>query len=368
MMTENRMQIDFLDGLIAGKGIGHRADALRRITDLFVSISGNISDDQVALFDTVMVKLVEEIDVSARATFSSRIASMSDTPPEVVRMLALDDDIEVAEPVLTNSGRLDEATLVEGARTKSQDHLLAISRRTSLPEVVTDVLVDRGNREVVMSTASNRGARFSEFGYSTLVRKSETDGDLAAQVWARPDIPRQHLLKLFADASEAVQSRFGDVDSNKAALLRNMVSKASEQIQAKSREHSSAYAAAEALVKSLHASGELSEVQLAEFARTGQFEETAVALSIMCSLPIAAVERVFAQGQWGHILVLAKAIGLAWGTTKTILKLKLQATPSPNDEIETLCQKFTELTPDTAVKVMQFYQLRERAAAPKSGS
>ena len=204
------------------------------------------------------------------------------------------------------------------------------------------MLVDRGNREVVMSTASNRGARFLEFGYSTLVRKSETDGDLAAQVWARPDIPRQHLLKLFADASEAVQSRFGDVDRNKAALLRNMVSKASEQIQAKSREHSSAYAAAEALVKSLHASGELSEAQLAEFARTGQFEETAVALSIMCSLPIAAVERVFAQGQWGHILVLAKAIGLAWGTTKTILKLKLQATPSPNDEIETLCQKWCE--------------------------
>jgi uncharacterized protein (DUF2336 family) len=215
MMTEQRIQLDFLDGLIAGKGIGHRADALRRITDLFVSISGNISDDQVGLFDSVMVKLVEEIDVSARATFSSRIASMSDTPPDVVRMLALDDDIEVAEPVLTNSGRLDEATLVEGARTKSQDHLLAISRRTSLPEVVTDVLVDRGNREVVMSTASNRGARFSEFGYSTLVRKSETDGDLAAQVWARPDIPRQHLLELFADASEAVQSRFGDVDRNK---------------------------------------------------------------------------------------------------------------------------------------------------------
>ena len=159
-MTEQRIQLDFLDGLIAGKGIGHRADALRRITNLFVSISGNISDDQVALFDTVMVKLVEEIDVSARATFSSRIASMSDTPPDVVRMLALDDDIEVAEPVLTNSGRLDEATLVEGAGGKSQDHLLAISRRTSLPEVVTDVLVDRGNREVVMSTASNRGARF----------------------------------------------------------------------------------------------------------------------------------------------------------------------------------------------------------------
>src|SRR5262252_4505943 len=97
------MLINDLDDLIAGKEIGHRADALRRITDLFVSNSGQISDDQVALFDDVMGKLVREIDASARAAFSSRVASIADTPPQVIRTLALDDDIEVAEPILTNS-------------------------------------------------------------------------------------------------------------------------------------------------------------------------------------------------------------------------------------------------------------------------
>ena len=142
------MLMSDLDDLIAGKEIGHRADALRRITDLFVSNSGQLSDDQVTLFDDVMGKLVREIDASARAAFSTRVASIPDTPPQVVRTLALDDDIEVAEPILVNSERLDDATLVEGARTKSQDHLLAISRRNTLSEAVTDVLVDRGNREV----------------------------------------------------------------------------------------------------------------------------------------------------------------------------------------------------------------------------
>src|SRR5882724_4857102 len=256
------MLINDLDDLIAGKEIGHRADALRRITDLFVSSSGQISDDQIALFDDVMGKLVREIDASARVAFSTRMASMPISPPQVIRTLALDDDIEVAEPILANSERLDEATLVEGARTKSQDHLLAISRRNSLSEAITDVLVDRGNREVAMSTAGNRGARFSDFGYSTLVQRAEADGDLAAQVWAIPEIPRQHLLKLFSDASAAVQSRLCDVDSNKAAVIRTMVSKASEQIQAKSREHSPAYAAAEASVRALHSSGQLSEARL----------------------------------------------------------------------------------------------------------
>lgn len=362
------MLINDLDDLIAGKEIGHRADALRRITDLFVSSSGQISDDQIALFDDVMGKLVREIDASARVTFSTRMASMPNTPQQVIRTLALDDDIEVAEPILANSERLDEATLVEGARTKSQDHLLAISRRNILSEAVTDVLVDRGNREVALSTAGNRGARFSEFGYSTLVQRAEADGDLAARVWAIPDIPRPHLLKLFSDASVAVQSRLRDVDSNKAALIRTMVSKAAEQIQAKSREHSPAYAAAEASVRALQASGQLSEARLAEFANAGRFEEAAIALSILCGLPIGSVERVFLQGQWGHILVLAKSIGASWGTVRAILKLKLHAAKNPSEELESLCQKFTQLTPDTAAKVMQFYKLRERAAASKAGS
>jgi hypothetical protein len=205
-------------------------------------------------------------------------------------------------------------------------------------------------------------------GYSTLVQRAEADGDLAAQVWAIPDIPRQHLLKLFSDASAAIQSRLCEVDSNKAALIRNMVSKASEQLQAKSREHSPAYAAAEAAVRLLHSSGQLSEAQLADFANAGRFEEAAVTLSILCGLPIGAIERVFLQGQWGHILVLGKSIGASWGTVRAVLKLKLHSAKNPGEELEVLCQKFTQLTPDTAAKVMQFYKLRERAAASKAGS
>ena len=55
----------------------------------------------------------------------------------------LDSAIEVAGPVLSHSERLDDPILVESAMTKSQDHLLAISRRKALAEPVTDVLVEK---------------------------------------------------------------------------------------------------------------------------------------------------------------------------------------------------------------------------------
>ena len=100
-----------------------RADVLRRVTDLFIDGSGRFTDDQIELFGDVMSRLVGTIGRAARAEFGSRLALVSDAPADVIRMLAFDDAIEVAAPVLAFSGRLEDAALAENARTKSQGHL-----------------------------------------------------------------------------------------------------------------------------------------------------------------------------------------------------------------------------------------------------
>jgi uncharacterized protein (DUF2336 family) len=172
MLKSQENLISELERVIAvDKDIAHRATMLRRVTDLFAAGSGKFSSGQIELFDDVMGRLAEQIEVSARAEFGRILADLADAPPALIRRLALDDAIAVAGPILSRSPRVDEDTLIEGAKTKSQDHLLAISRRAVLGEAVTDILVERGNAEVVRSTASNHGAAFSDFGYSTLVKR-----------------------------------------------------------------------------------------------------------------------------------------------------------------------------------------------------
>jgi uncharacterized protein (DUF2336 family) len=63
-----------------------------------------------------------------------------------MRTLAADDEAEVACPVLVQSEQLDDPTLVATARAKSQEHLLAISRRPSINPPVTDALVEQATR------------------------------------------------------------------------------------------------------------------------------------------------------------------------------------------------------------------------------
>jgi uncharacterized protein (DUF2336 family) len=356
--------IDQLEGVLASKDVSRRADILRKVTDLFVLGSGKFSEDQVELFDSVMGKLLENIERAARAQFGSRIAGLSDAPPNVVRVLASDAAIEVAGPVLQHCERLDQDALVENAKTQSQDHLLAISGRKVLVEAVTDVLVVRGNQLVVSSTARNGGAQFSSFGISTLVKKACDDGSLALCVWSRSDIPRQNLIKLFVDASEAVKNQLVDADPRRAELIKSVVAKASDEIQTKARVGSNDFAQALSYVRALHAAGGLGETQLLEFTGQGSFDKVVAALSLMCDLPIGLVERAFVRNQTEQILVLARAINISWVTTVSLLLLQAGVNGSSRQQLDQSFTSFSRLQPKTAQTALQFYRMREKASRP----
>ena len=128
-VTSSHTLIDELEDAIERKDLRHRAAVMRRVTDLFIMNGAGFAEEHIAMFDDVMSRLVVAIDSSARAEFGNLIAKHPNAPARTSRILALDDEIEVARSILLHSTKLDEVTLIETARTKSQDHLYAISQR-----------------------------------------------------------------------------------------------------------------------------------------------------------------------------------------------------------------------------------------------
>jgi uncharacterized protein (DUF2336 family) len=354
--------IDELESDVAHKPIGYRARALQRVADLFTQSSGQLSSEQIALFDDVMARLINQIDVGARAAFGRRLLDMTAVPPTVVRNLALDDSIEVAGPILRQFDGVSEETLVEGAMTKSQGHLLAISQRRHVPATVTEVLVERGNQEVAMSTTGNPGAKFSDLGYSTIVRRAGTDRDLAACVWRREEIPRFHLLTLFAAASQSVRQELQSISPQRASEVESMIGRARDELQTYSREHSQEYLAAFERVTSLQDSGRLTESAVLGFASAQQFYETAVALSLLGDAPIGFVERSMVNEKCDHLLVLAKSIGLSFDTVRAILSLRADRMGGSATDPEEAGASYQKLQPETARKAIQYCRLWERTA------
>lgn len=159
-----------------------RLETIKRVTDLFLSSAGSFNSEQIDLFDDVLERLIKTIeiraiaDVSARialAEMSSQLAPVAQAPPSVIRRLARNNEIAVAGPVLTESPRLSPEDLIEIAETKSEQHLLAISGRWWLKEIVTDALLARRYPAVSRRIVNNPGARVSAAGFAVVIAQAE---------------------------------------------------------------------------------------------------------------------------------------------------------------------------------------------------
>src|SRR3954469_13202205 len=354
--------LDELQTTLAHGTVARRVETLRRVTDLFLNGAVDYSDEQVALFDDVFHCLMRHIEASARTLLASRLAPVNSAPPMTIRTLAFDDLIEVAAPVLSQSQRLDDETLIETARSKSQAHLMAISTRKSLSGAVTDVLILRGDDEVVHSTVNNPGAHFTERGFGRLVARAEGDDNLATCIALRPSIPRHHYLKLIAKASAAVRARLEAADppfaSEVSAAVREATRRARSAPSAVTRET----AIAHALVKSLYEDGRLDESQVAAFADAGKFDETNAAIAALANVPVAVAETMMVESRAEGVLIRAKVSGFSWSTVKAIINMRDDLGGMDRTDLEACRQTYERLRTSTAQQVLRFHRMQQTAA------
>ncbi len=171
---------------------------LQRVTDLFLLGTGTYTEEQISIFDDVISRLIENMDSAALIELSKRLSAHGLVPANVAARLSSCDDIAVSGPALEKSEALTDATLVDIAGKKSQKHLAAIAGRSKLSELVTDVLVERGNSDVSHKISTNLGARISEIGFVKLINRAKKDKALATAIANRGDLPDELMpfLKL----------------------------------------------------------------------------------------------------------------------------------------------------------------------------
>ena len=357
-MSASASLIPELEDVIQYGSQEKRAVTVRRIANLFVDNAPNFNEDHIGLFDDVLCRLVVEIEAKARAEMANTLAPMPNAPLELMRHLAHDEDIAVAGPVLTQSKRLQEPELVELASTKGQAHLAAIAGRADIGEAVTDVLVRRGDTEVMRNVADNQSARLSDGGFSTLVKRAEGDGDLAERVGQRADIPPRLFRDLLVRATAVVQQRLLQAAKSET---RNEIQRVLEKVSKEFERTAPVrdYTAAQAAVMALHQAGDLNETTLIDFAKSKKFEETVAALSVLCSVPIETADRLMAGDKPDPILILCKAAGYGWTTARAIILSRPSLRGTSAASLDAAFANFEKLSPSTAQRVVRFWQVRQ---------
>jgi uncharacterized protein (DUF2336 family) len=350
-----------LDDAVSRGSAESRLRALWHTTDLL--IAGTYTEDQIWTFGEVIGRLASEIEVAVRTQLAKRLARFDNAPIKIIHKLAFDDSIDVAGPILRYSERLDVRTLVDNVRTKSQSHLLAISKRNSIAIPVTDELVARGNQKVVSSVAANKGARFSNFGFLHMIKRSESDSILAERLGLRKDIPRHLFQQLIAKASDDVKKKLARERPDIASQILSSVTDVTGALHSKFGPASKNYFTAKRVVARKHQYGNLTENSILEYARSRKVEETTVGLSLLCSLPVDVVERALIENNREMTLILAKALDFSWETTMSLLFLHAKDHRIAARDLDGMSEEFNRLTPQTCRSVLEFYRSRKNAAA-----
>jgi uncharacterized protein (DUF2336 family) len=200
-----------LDEIVKHGDPKRRADAARQIAELFLLRAANLRSAHVDLFDGILTGLVPHAEIAERAELAERLSLLDNAPRALVGQLAGEDEISVAGPLLRRSVVIDDGALIEIARAKGQGHLLAISERPTLSGDLTDVIVRRGDREVVRRAAGNAGARFSHAGYSNLIKRAGRDAVLTFAVGRRDDLSSTQLKQLLDGSIDIVRRRLFEV-------------------------------------------------------------------------------------------------------------------------------------------------------------
>ena len=331
-------------------------EMLRHVTTLFLEGAPYFKEDHIRLFDYVFACLVEEIETKAKADLSARLAPIPNAPLEILRRLAKDDDIVVAGPVLAQSPCLEEKDLVDIARSKGQAHLFALSSREQLNANIADILVQRGDREVVRKVAGNPGASLSETGYSNLVKRADDDGPLAETLAQRADIPKHVFRDLLMRATEVVQQRLlAAAKPETQAEIRRVLEKISGQMGA-SDQPKHDFSAAKATVRKAAAGAPPDEKKIAGFAAAGRYEETTVGLAAICKVPLEVVDRMMSADRPDPVLILCKAADFSWTTTRLILLVRPGTKGKSATALEEVSANYEKLSESTAQRVVHFWQ------------
>jgi uncharacterized protein (DUF2336 family) len=360
-MDVNQSLIGELEDAVQSGSKEKRVDTLRRITDLFVADADRLNDQQIEIFDDVLGHLIKRIEGKAVAELSRRIGPINNAPAELVRRLARDDNMAVAEPILAQSLGLSDKDLIEIAGTKTPAHLLAISGRAHVAPDVTDILLHRGDRAVFHRLAGNFGANFSDGGFATLVKRSEEDERLAEKVGVRLDVPFGLYRELLLRATEAVRSRLLAMASPET---RDQIQRVLETISEDTRheagfQNDHDYAEAQSRVLAMRSTGELNEAVVFGFAKTGRYADMVAALSLLCGAPLKLVESLVQSEQREALLVPCKAAMLEWPTVRVILTCRSIGRTMSDQDLDAARSDYYKLSQSNAQRVLRFWQVRQ---------
>ncbi len=340
-----------------------RADLLREITDVFMAAPDRYTSAEMQHFDVILSKVTESVEIALRAEIAEKLADVPNAPRNLVRQLA-HDEISVAEPILERSAALSEDDLIKVVRQRTQDHMKAISRRREVPESVSAELVERGDKDVLVTLASNQGARFTGDTITKLVEHSRVIADLQTPLTERYDLPPNLLTQMYFFVSSALKREIlkrsdlldpalidEAIEGNRVRILKQAIDDASEEL-------SDARKFVEAKIRT----NSLNENLLKDLIEHRRSTEFLLCFAHYVGVDPSTAQRILSDRSYESLAIACRAASLERSTFAKFI-FGLQNGIEDQQKSMRVLELYLKVPQEAAERVMRFWRVRSEAVA-----
>jgi uncharacterized protein (DUF2336 family) len=367
-MNGRTQKLEKLVDLAAEPASERRRELLHEITDLFLEQPTSYTDKENWYFGEIIGDVAFKLETQIRAELAERLSGEATAPPELIRKLA-NDEIAVARPVIERSPVLSQDDLVEIAERFGQGHLMAIARRPDISEVVSTVLVDRGNDEVVEGLLDNRTAAISHGSMVQIADRAEASDRLKSSLLRRPELPPEMVKDIISTLSQEIRGKIleeaSGIDRERLESVLGEIADAQEE---KARGQQNVISKPEAAVNDLVASNSLTPRKLIEFAEAGRIPEFVCALAKLAKLDIETAQKVAMDRTGEGLALICRACGLPSGMFVELINALEPQMPKPKHEVDQLLRFYDRITMPTAQRVFRFWRIRRQALGEASAA
>lgn len=338
-----------------------------RVLELYFLSEGKRTSADTEAFGVVLERLLFAASTEKRADIANRLAISRDAPVRLMRRLAF-DSITVARPVLQYSAQLSESDLVTLACKLEQDHLNAIAHRRRLTTPVTQVLVDRGNSDVLVTVTLNASASFTDAALQRLSERADEDPELEQALGLRPEFNASLLdrvksyltgqLLVPMDEERAVEAGPSVAEDEPAPAAAEEANPPEEEPEAPtteaepaSEEDDDGTAAIQDPIRDSYAS----EKNLVKLAKEDMLEETVTCMAKLTGMDGAMVEHCLLKAELSALMVLCKAHNFTNTTFTALLKLRQKQSKDPMSiDVKTMLYRYEAMQAHTAKRIIHY--------------
>ena len=352
--------VEELLALACDRSTAARNRLVEILSELFDGGVSALPPGERELMTEILERLIHEVEMSVRKALAEKLAADDGAPRSLISMLA-NDEIPVAQPILSRSKALHDLDLVEIVRHRTLGHRLAVAMREKLSPVVCNALLERRETDVVTRVIENPGADIAPTMFERLVEESKEVAEYRGPLLHRQDLDPKLARRMYWWVSAALRKHIVDNFHIDPAELDVKIEHTIKQILNEPRDNPISVEQAAQLAQKLVASGSVAPQLLVQALRRGEVELFVALFAEYSGLRPVLIRRFILEAGGEGLAIACKALEVEKSDFVSLFVLSRQARRGEQvvdpTELAGTVSLYDRINGDTARKVLSRWKL-----------